>query len=78
MDEPGSEPAAPASRVPSEEEVRLLAAAAGLALAPGRRSVVAAHLAELRAFAAELRAVDLAEMGPEASFDPRWPEEESA
>ena len=62
------------SRLPSEEDVRILAALAGLDLAPDRVPVVAAHLAELRAFAAELRTIDLAGIGPEASFDPRWPE----
>jgi len=63
-----------ALRIPSAEDVRLLAALAGLDLAPDRVPVVAAHLAELRAFAAELRTIDLAGIGPEASFDPRWPE----
>ena len=78
MDNVSATPAAAFPRTPTEEDVRLLADIAGVALAPDRRSVVAAHLAELRAFAAELRAVDLDGIEPEARFDPGWPEGESS
>ena len=59
---------------PTEETVRVLADLAGLRLEPDRMPVVAAHLADLLAFAAEVRGVDVDGLDPEVAFDPSWPE----
>lgn len=53
-------------------EVRVLAAAAGVSIAPERLPEVTARLRDLAAMLADLEALDLAETAPETSFDPGW------
>lgn len=62
---------------PTEATVRALADLAGLRLEPDRLPIVATHLTDLLAFAAEVRAVDVEGLEPEVAFDPRWPENRS-
>ena len=59
---------------PTEATVRALADLAGLRLEPDRLPVVATHLADLLAFATDVRAVDVEGLEPEVACDPRWPD----
>ena len=77
MDHSRTAPVAALVRTPSAEDVRHLAEVAGLDLSPDRLPVVAVHLAELLALAADLRTIDLDGVEPETRFDPRWPDGES-
>lgn len=59
----------------SDEDVRALAAAAGLDIPAARLPDLAARVRELGVMTADFDALDLNDVAPETAFDPGWEQE---